>query len=175
MNLLGAHEYVARTVARPGRCGDGAEREVQRAAARDRGEHDRLADEAREFGIVRPPIERNGVGDLHEPAAPQHGDAIAERERFGLIVRHQERRRADGVERGHDGLPRLDPARRIERGERLVEQHEARRGCERAREGDALLFAARERLRRAPRERRRQADELEQLRDAMLHAPLRTR
>ena len=56
---------------------------------------------------------------------------------------------------------------RIERAERLVEQHQPRRRGERARDADALLLAARE-LVRAPiaHERRIELDQLEQLVDA---------
>ena len=83
-------------------------------------------------------------GDLLDQAAVHDGDAVAHRERLFLVVRdvHERRARArlDLLELELHLLAQLE----VERAQRLVEQQ--RRGFvdERAREGDALLLAARE-------------------------------
>ena len=109
------------------------------------------------------------VGDEHRPrllvdlarrarlldgALAHHRDAVAHRERFLLVVRDE-----------HEGDPELGLQRLqldlevlaqpgVERAERLVEQQHARPEHERPRERDALLLAAGELRRLAPREAR---------------------
>ena len=103
--------------------------------------------------------------DLLDHAVVHHHDAVGHGERLLLVVRHHD---------GGDAEPRCSalissrrrtPHARVERRERLVEQQQAGRGRERARERDALLLAARE-LRRIFRALLGQADQREQLGDA---------
>ena len=61
---------------------------------------------------------------------------------------HQQCGRAGGRQRGGDRLPRFEPQCRVQRGKRLIEQHELRGGRERSRQRDALLLAARQFVRR---------------------------
>ena len=123
---------------------------------------DGLTEEARDVlvGRMRPQlVRRTRLGDA--PLA-HDGDAISERERLRLIVRHVQRSQVDlgeePVEIGEEPFAE----RAIERSERLVQEKDARLGRERARERDALLLSARERRDRAPLEAGK-PDELEQL------------
>ena len=97
---------------------------------------------------MRPELVRRR--DLDDAPRAHHGDAVAERERLRLVVRDVHRGHAELVEEATEIVeqPVAEPA--VERAERLVEEEDARLGCERARESDALLLAARER----PTERR---------------------
>ena len=85
--------------------------------------------------------------DLTHAAADDYGDAVAHRQRLGAIVRHENRRRAGREQQGADVPPQTQPGRRIERGERLVEQQQPRTGCERPRQRDPLRLPARQRAR----------------------------
>ena len=82
--------------------------------------------------------------DLLDQADVHDGDAVAHRERLFLVVRdvHERRARArlDLLELELHLLAQLE----VERAQRLVEQQGRRLVDERAREGDALLLAARE-------------------------------
>ncbi len=107
----------------------------------------------------------SGDADLGDGSATHDGDAVAERERLGLVVGDVER--GDG-ELGEEQLELVEqPLAQwtVERAERLVEEQHARLGSERSCQCDALLLAARERRDRAlavPGE----TDELEELVDA---------
>lgn len=81
-------------------------------------------------------------------------------------MRDQQRGRVRACERPRHGLTGLGAKRRVERRERLVQQHERGRGRERAGERHTLLLAAGERVRRARHKRWREPDELEELVDA---------
>jgi len=79
-----------------------------------------------------------------------HHDAVAERHRFGLVVRHQDRRvptvRWDLAQFDLHLLAQLG----VEVGERLVEQQDLRLDHQSAGERDALLLARRELARKRP-------------------------
>ena len=79
---------------------------------------------------------------LNAPAAMQHGDPIAHRERFLLVVRHVNEGRPGGIlDLGQLAL-HLAADLLVERGQRLVEQQQLRTRRERAGDRDALLLAA---------------------------------
>ena len=88
---------------------------------------------------------------LQQAAVLHQRDAIGHRERILLIVRHEERGEAEPAQRGAELVARAAAQVRIEIRERLVEQQRPRLDHQRARERDALLLAARERLDRARR------------------------
>ncbi|OFT87956.1 hypothetical protein HMPREF3115_15030 [Burkholderia sp. HMSC10F09] len=77
----------------------------------------------------------------------QQQDAVADDERFLDRVRDEQQREARVVPQPQQLFLHLAARQRIERGERLVHQQHARLHRERARNGDALLHAARQRMR----------------------------
>ena len=87
--------------------------------------------------------------------------------RLFLVMRHHDGGDAEPALQILDLVAQPQPHPRIERGERLVEQQQARRGRERARKRDALLLAAGE-LHRIFGFLIRQSDERQQF----LHARL---
>ena len=91
-----------------------------------------------------------------------HRDAVGDRERLLLVVRHVQRRDPELELDAPDLLAQLHAHLRVERRERLVEQQHLRLDRERARERDSLLHAARELVGIALR-RVAEPDELEQL------------
>ena len=105
--------------------------------------------------------------DLLDHALVHHHDAVGHRERFFLVVRHHDGGHAEPALQRLDLVAQAQPHARIERGERLVEQQQAGRGRERARERDALLLAAGE-LHRIFLALLRQADQRQQFGDARL-------
>ena len=89
------------------------------------------------------------------------------------IVRDEEVRELQPLLQIHQQVDHLRLHRDVERRHRLVEDDERRVERERARQADALPLAAAELVRIALEVRRVEADELEQLRDAL--APRRAR
>ena len=72
----------------------------------------------------------------------QHGDAVAERHRLSLVMRHVDRRHAEvGLQRG-DVRTHLDSQFRVEVRQRLVHQEDAGQPDDRAPHRDALALAA---------------------------------
>ena len=104
-----------------------------------------------------------GRARLLDAPRAQHGHGVGERERFLLVVGDEERARAGGAQDRRDLLAQALAQAGVERGERLVEQHDLGIGRQRAGERDALALAARElvRVRRGPVG---EADEREALR-----------
>ena len=79
----------------------------------------------------------------------QH-DAVGDRHRFGLVVRHMDRREPERGDQQAQPAARVLAQSGVEIGQRLVEQDHRRRVDQRARDGDALLLPA-GKLRRQPR------------------------
>ena len=77
------------------------------------------------------------------PAAFDHADAIAQLERFFLIVRHQDRRDAQAFLNGFQAAAQLSADLHVERSEGFVEQQDFGLVGERAGQRHALLLAAR--------------------------------
>ena len=91
-------------------------------------------------GLVKNVLGRALLDDL----APVHeDDAIGDRAGKSHLVRDAQHGHAGAGQLDHDVEHLLDHLG-IERGRRLVEQHDARVHAQRARDGDALLLAARE-------------------------------
>ncbi len=95
-------------------------------------------------GMVRALEHAIGVAHLHEPAEIQHGDPIGEVPHDAQVVRDEHVR--DAFDRLHVGEQVQDRGLHgdVERGRRLVADHQARLAGERARDGDALLQPARQ-------------------------------
>ena len=94
-----------------------------------------------------------------------HRDAVRQRERLGLVVRHVHERDAGLLLQVDELDLHLLAQLGVECGERLVEQQHRRLGDQRARDGHALALAARQLVRKAPAEAL-QADVLQRLGDA---------
>ena len=99
---------------------------------------------------------------LADPAAVDYRDAIGQRERLVLVVGDEERCRPGLPEHAAHVLAQARPQARVERRERLVQQHERRRYGESPGKGDALLLASRKLVREAPLEAA-QPDHFQQL------------
>ena len=114
----------------------------------------RRAEEARDVGRRRHRVDLRRRADLLDPALGEHGDPVAHRQRFLLVVRDVDERDADlALQRAQLELQLLAQLR-VERAERLVEQQHPRVEHERAGQRHALLLAAGQ-LGRAPRRRSR--------------------
>ena len=124
-----------------------------------------LADEVGDERRRRIAVDLHRRADLLDHAVVHDDDAVGDRERLFLVVRDHDRRHAELSLQRADLAAQAHALERVERRQRLVEQEQARRGGERARERDALLLAARE-LGRELGAAARQADELQQLVDA---------
>ena len=77
-------------------------------------------------------------------------DAVADPDRLLGVVGHQQRRRAGVAQQRQRLLAHLGAQGGVQRGERLVEQHQLRRGRQRAGQRHPLLLAARQRVRIGP-------------------------
>ena len=99
---------------------------------------------------------------LHDVPVVQDGDDVGERQRLFLVVGHEHDGRAEGCEQLLDLGAQAVAQARVQRGERLVEQDQARLRSQRPGHGDALLLAARELVGPAMAEAA-EPDQLEQL------------
>ena len=79
---------------------------------------------------------------LGDAAVLDDHDAVGERDGVDRIVRHDDAGYVEGCEVTAQIAAHLDPGRRVEGGERLVEQEQAGLECERPTERDALRLAA---------------------------------
>ncbi len=94
-------------------------------------------------------VELQRRADLLDRAVAQHDHAVGQRHRLDLVVRDVDRRRAEVAVQLGDLDPRLAAQRRVEVGQRLVEQEDLGRPHDRAADRHALALAAGELLRRA--------------------------
>ena len=109
----------------------------------------RDAEEVRDEDRPRLLVDLARRARLLDAAAVHHGDPVAHRQRFLLVVRDEDEGDPEvRLERLQLDLQILAQAR-VERAERLVEQQHARHEDERAGERDPLLLAAGELLRLA--------------------------
>ena len=92
-------------------------------------------------------------------------DVISDLHGLLLVVRDEDTRDAEPVDRLPQPATELLAHLRVDGGERFVEQQELRLRCERPRERDALALPA-GKLHRIPRAEPREPDELQQLIDA---------
>ena len=97
-------------------------------------------------------LELGRVADQAGPGAPavaQDRDAVGDLEHLLEVVADEEQRDS-GAAQASDHSEHLGHLTRLERGRRLVEDHDARVGRHRAHDGDHLLDPRAERVHRAP-------------------------
>ena len=87
-------------------------------------------------------VDRARRRDLLDPAGAHHGDAVGDRQRLLLVVRHVDDRDAEQLLQAADLAAHLDAQLGVEIGERLVEQQHMRLDHDGARDRDALQLAA---------------------------------
>ena len=112
--------------------------------------HRRRADKPGDETVGRFVVQLHRVADLLHPAVAHHDDAVAQRHRLDLIVRHVNRRRAEPLVQLFQFDPHLHAQLGVEVRQRLVEQEDARMAHDRAAQGDALALTARQLARLAP-------------------------
>ena len=109
--------------------------------------HHRRADELGDEEIGGIEVDLGGRADLLQDALVHHDDAVGERHRLDLVVRHVDRGRAvlevEALELDAHAFAQLG----IERADGLVEEQRLGPADQRAADGDALHVAARERRR----------------------------
>ena len=92
--------------------------------------------------VGRPVVEVERLADLLDAARVHHHDAVGERHRLDLVVGDIDDRRAEQLVQLGDLDARRDAQRRVEVGQRLVEQEHVGLAHDRAADGDALALAA---------------------------------
>ena len=107
------------------------------------GQHVRAAQEFGDEGRLRPLVDFFGRPDLLDFAGAQDRDAVRDRERLLLIVRHVDRREPERLLQLADLHPHLGPQLRVQIGQRLIEQQHCRFDDEHAGDRDALQLPAR--------------------------------
>ena len=105
-------------------------------------EHVAIAHEARDVQIRGLRVHFLRRGDLLHDAVLHHDDAVGQRQRLVLVVRHVDRRAAELAVDAADLGARLDAQLGVEVRQRLVHQDQRRLDDDRARDRDALLLAA---------------------------------
>ncbi len=100
------------------------------------------AGEARDAGLDGRAEDSRRFARGHDAPALVDVGALAERQRLVAAVRHVDDGQPQLAVRPPEVGDDVELHRFVERGERLVEQQEARAGGQRAREGDALRLAA---------------------------------
>ena len=106
--------------------------------------HARRADEAGDEQVGRAVIELKRAADLLDDSRLEHDDPIAERHRFDLVVGDVDDGAAKLAVQFDEFGPHGDAQRRVEIGQRLVEQEDAHVAHDRAAQRDALALSARE-------------------------------
>ena len=94
-------------------------------------------------------IQRVGVVPLVQLPLVHDADGVANGKGLELVVGHEQRGGLGRLENGADLVRQALAQVHIQIGKRLIEQQQARLGRERTRQGDALLLAAREFVRKA--------------------------
>ena len=82
--------------------------------------------------------------DLDEPAVLHDGDAVAQLQRLHQVVRDEDHRLVKLALEPDDLVLHVAPDQRVERAERLIEQHDLRIGAQRPGQPHALLHPSRQ-------------------------------
>ena len=110
------------------------------------------ADEVRHEAIGRPEVQLPGLPDLQDPSAIHHRDGVRDGQGLLLVVGHVNRRDLqrplDGPDEGAD----LHPELRVQVGEGLVHQEQARLDHQCPGQDHSLLLPARELARHPPQQ-----------------------
>ena len=136
--------------------------------------HRRRADEGRDEAIGGIVVDFRRRSDLPHAAVVDDGDAVAHAHRLDLVVGHVDRGDADPLLELLDLLSCRGAQLGVEVGQRLVEQQRGRLAHQRARERDALAFAAGE-LTRPPVEQMADAEQLRRPLDLLFDFGARAR
>ena len=107
----------------------------------------------------------NGLPIWASLAVPHDGDLVGEGQGLALVVRDQDSGHAGVLQHFADRPPGGHPEAGVERGERLIQQHELRLAGQSAGQRDALLLAAGELMRAALGHGRVQGDHFQQFAD----------
>ena len=105
-------------------------------------EHIAITHEARDMEIRRLRVDLGRRPDLLHDAVLHHDDAVGQRQRLVLVVRHVDRRAAELAMDPADLGAGLDPQLRVEVRQRLVHQDQRRLDDDGARDRHPLLLAA---------------------------------
>ena len=100
------------------------------------------AEEVGDLAVDRALVDLLGRGDLRDPAAEHHGDAVGHGERLVLVVGDQHEGDADRLLQAAQLDLHLLAQLLVERRQRLVEQQHLRPHHQRAGQRDALALAA---------------------------------
>ena len=123
-----------------------------------------LADEIGNEGAARTAVDLRCASDLLDATVVHHHDLVGHRHRLLLVVGDHDGGDAEAPLQRLDLVAQAHAHPRIERRQRLIEQQERGRGCQRASQRHALLLAARQ-LCRILVALLRHADELQKLGD----------
>ena len=107
--------------------------------------HRRAADEPADEQVDRPVVERLRMRDLLQLALPHHGDAVAHRHGFDLVVCDVDRGHPEPLLQAADLGPHLHAQLRVEVRERLVHQERLRLANDRPSHRHPLALTAGER------------------------------
>ena len=121
------------------------------------GQERGVADEPGHLRGGRPEVDVGRGRHLEEPARRHHGHLVGQRQRLALVVGDQHGRRSARAQRPGHGATGVLAQTGVERGERLVEEHERRIRREGPSQRDALLLTARQLVGEARRDRGRAA------------------
>jgi hypothetical protein len=116
----------------------------RRVVAHHCREHVGLADEIGDERGRRLAIDFARRADLLDQPLVHDHHAVGDRQRFLLVVGDQDGGHPEALLQQADFAAQAHAHLRVERGQRLVEQQQARRSRERARQRNALLLAARQ-------------------------------
>ena len=89
-------------------------------------------------------IERERLADLFHMPVRHHDDAVRERHRLDLVVRHVDHRRAEPLMQSRELVPHLHAQARVEVRQGFVEQEHCRVADDRAADRHALSLPARQ-------------------------------
>ena len=103
-----------------------------------------VADEVGDVVVGRRPDQLLRPAGLDDRPVAHDQDVVAELQRLGEVVGDEDHRLADFVVEPEDLVLHVPPDQRVERAERLVEEHHLGVDRERPGEADALLLAARQ-------------------------------
>ena len=117
--------------------------------------------------------ELSGRADLHRAAIVHHNDLVCERQRLGLIVSDIDHQQVKSAMHALQFRPQLPFQRRIDHGQRFVEQHRRYVGSHKAATERDFLLGVRSETSRAAIEVRGQIEHLGDFRDAAVDDGLR--